>query len=79
MNPTTTINVEQNYYGLLSMDEEEYNADDATVVTSNKSTDSSIYVKHIPTMISNSTQEANQHNLLEILPTPTILPTKAKA
>ena len=78
MNPTTTINVEQNYYDLLSINDEEYDTDDATVITSNKSTDNPVYAANIPRMISNGT-ETTQHSIMEIRPTSINLPTKAKA
>jgi len=55
MNPTTTINVEQNYYGLLSIDDEEYITDDAMIITSNKSIDNRIYSANIPRTIINGT------------------------
>ena len=78
MNPTTTINVEQNYYDLLSINDEEYNTDDATVITLNKSTDNPVYAANIPRMISNAA-ETTQHSTMEIRPTSINLPTKAKA
>ena len=78
MNPTTTINVEQNYYDLLSINDEEYNTDDATVITLNKSTDNPVYAANIPRMISNAA-ETTQHSTMEIHPMSINLPTKAKA
>ena len=51
MNPTTTTTADHNYYGLLSINDEEYIADDATVITSNKSTTNPIYEANIPTTI----------------------------
>ena len=63
MNPTTTINVEQNYYDLLSINDKEYHTDDAMVITLNKSTDNPVYAANIPRMISNGNETA-QHSIM---------------
>ena len=77
MNPTTTINVEQNYYDLLSINDEEYNTDDDTIITSNKSTDNPVYAENIPKMISNGT-EITQHSTMEIRPDINKSPNQSK-
>jgi hypothetical protein len=64
MNPTTTTTADHNYYGLLSINDEEYIADDATVITSNKSTANPIYEANILTTICNA-NDIMQHSILK--------------
>ena len=77
MYSTTTTNVENNYYGLLSIDDND-NADDTTIVTPNKATNNTTRPAYTPTRIGNGST-FTQQSPVQIRTTSINLPTKAKA